>query len=288
MFEQLLLSKRLFVIGAGYADGDDPVSAGLAISLFQDAVEIFIWSLLKNLDAQAKEKAPFTSFFDLVVNAPNNSQRKSLPLKAKMLELNTARVNFKHYGNLPAPSEARKFRAYCEQFLVLSFLEFHEIDFDLLSLVDLVRFPEVREKLKNAEEKCLGRDFSGSMEECAIARSILFSNLEEFFPMVDRSLANGDRIFQQIPGMAQFEYFSKIAEYLRRTRESNIIAMLGVPMRDYIALQKFFPAALLMSSGEWILQQHDKKPEPDETVAQMAVQMITNLSLKAQDILGNA
>ena len=62
MKEQLLLAKRLFLIGSGYAEKDDPVSAGVSISLFQDSIEIFIWSLLKNLDAEAKEQTSFTSF----------------------------------------------------------------------------------------------------------------------------------------------------------------------------------------------------------------------------------
>ncbi|AUB83007.1 hypothetical protein THSYN_20040 [Candidatus Thiodictyon syntrophicum] len=85
--------------------------------------------------------------------------------------------------------------------------------------------------------------------------------------------------------MPRFQYFSYISEYLSRSRESNIIAMLGVPMRDYIVMQRFFPAATKMSSGDWRLR-YFKKPDLDESIAQKAIQMVTTLSLRAQEILG--
>ena len=70
MINQLLLSKRLYIIGSNYVEAPDPISAGMAISLFQDSIEILCWSVLKDLDAPVKENTPFTSFFDLVEKAP--------------------------------------------------------------------------------------------------------------------------------------------------------------------------------------------------------------------------
>ena len=54
-------------------------------------------------------------------NAKGNTKNISLPFKVKILELNKSRVNFKHYGNLPDISEAKKFKAYTEEFLTISF-----------------------------------------------------------------------------------------------------------------------------------------------------------------------
>ena len=144
MISQLLLAKRLYICGLSYIDFPDPVSAGLSISLFHDSVELFCWSLLKELDAKVKENYPFSSFFDLVEKAPKNQDSKNLPLKAKMLELNKARINFKHYGNLPDISEAKKFQGYTEDFLRISFRDFFKLDFESISLSQLIPFEEVK------------------------------------------------------------------------------------------------------------------------------------------------
>ena len=231
-----MLSKRLFIIGSGYADRDDPVAAGLAISIFQDSIEIFIWTLLKKLDAQVKENAAFTSYFEHVKNAPGNTGLAALPLKAKILELNKARINFKHYGNLPDCSEAKKFRAYAEEFLILSYQLFFDVGFEDVSLVDLVHYPDVRARLKCAEALINEEKYEPAIAEVAIAKSMLFTKMAQYFPRVDRNLSDADRIIDPFIGNHGFRYFSYISEYLKSSREANIITMLGVSMQDYVFL----------------------------------------------------
>ena len=79
MVNQLLLSKWLFMKGEQHCVDNDPVSAGLAISLFQDAIEIFIWSLVKKFDSQVNEKTPFLQYFDKIKQAPDNENKDELP-----------------------------------------------------------------------------------------------------------------------------------------------------------------------------------------------------------------
>ena len=46
MLQQLLLSKRLFLEACHYIERADPVSCGIAISMFQDAVELYVWTVV--------------------------------------------------------------------------------------------------------------------------------------------------------------------------------------------------------------------------------------------------
>lgn len=101
--KQLLLAKYILLRGQDLFSRDDPMSGGLAISLSQDSVEILVWTIAKELEAEVRDKDPFTKLLDSIESAKKNTARPPLPLKAKLLELNSARVNFKHYGNLPAP-----------------------------------------------------------------------------------------------------------------------------------------------------------------------------------------
>ncbi len=178
MITQLLLSKRLYICGSSYVDSQDPISAGMAISLFQDSIEIFCWSLLKELDAKPKENSQFTSYFDLVEKAPKNVESKKLPFKAKIIELNKARVNFKHYGNLPDTSEAAKFQSYTEEFLRLSFTEFFDKDFDNISLSELIPFKDIREVVISSEKAFSEERLDDCLCDLAKANSMLLSYIE--------------------------------------------------------------------------------------------------------------
>lgn len=285
MSEQLLLAKRLFLIGADYADNDDPISAGVAVSLLQDSVEIFIWHLLKYLDAEPKDNSPFTSYFDLVANAKNNAEKTSLPFKAKIIELNKARVGFKHYGNLPDISEAKKFRAYTEEFLAESCSAFFSIEFELLTLADLVPYENIRSRLKSAELKHKSADFKGAVEETAIAKAMLFELLANYFPKPDRNLVRGDDILRHLPGLHGVRLFSYLSDYLSKTNEINVIAMLGIRISDYLIIQRLFPAAHQMASGNWQIQYH-ARAEANKTNTLKAINMITNAAIRAKEIIG--
>jgi hypothetical protein len=100
MVKQLLLCKRLMAEGVSFAKRTDSVSSGMAISLFEDAVEMFIWAQVKERGIQVKETSSFTANIEAL-----QKTGVSVSYTAKLFELNKARVGFKHYGNLPAADE---------------------------------------------------------------------------------------------------------------------------------------------------------------------------------------
>ncbi|MBN1516289.1 hypothetical protein JXA32_06945 [Candidatus Sumerlaeota bacterium] len=149
MIDQLILSKRLFIQGQIFTEQNDPISAGMAISLFQDSVEMLCWGIIKQYDVPIKkEKTPFTSYADAI----KEKTGRQIQYWAKILDLNTARINFKHYGNLPNPSEAVKFSVYTEDYLRASFIDFFDKEYDEISLSLLIPFDDVRSHILCAEQ----------------------------------------------------------------------------------------------------------------------------------------
>jgi len=149
--QQLLLAKYLYQKGNEILSRQNPISSGLAISLFQDSVEILIWTIAKEFEASVNDNEPFFRLWDSIKSAKKNLNQTELPLKAKMIEMNKARVNFKHYGNLPDPSEALKFLAYTEEFLRTSMELFFNTKFGDVSFADLINNVQVKDKIKKAE-----------------------------------------------------------------------------------------------------------------------------------------
>ena len=137
MVDQLLLAKRLFLEACRYADLKDAVSAGLAVSLLQDACEMMLVALMDKHGAKGKAKENFTGYLDALA-----AVNVVIPERTNLIKLNALRVNFKHHGGLPDPSEAEKYRTRVEDFLRRAVTDYFGLPFDDLSLVELVPFPE--------------------------------------------------------------------------------------------------------------------------------------------------
>jgi hypothetical protein len=279
MLNQLLLSKRLFTEGVTFSRRPDAVSCGLAISLFQDAVELFVWAIIKERNISVKDTSSFTANLEAV-----EKYGIDLADKAKIQELNKARVGFKHYGNLPAPDEARKFQTYAEDFLRSGMQDHFSRNFDSVSLVDLVSFPDVREHLKNAESAISSGDLENAVRETAIAKSLLFSRLERHIPEVDRSLNSLDAELAhatQTRGLSGFKY---LASYLNLLRDISLITLLRVPLADYTFLRTHLPMATNLGGGNWQTV-YIRSVQPDETHCRRSIGILVDASVRLEGVV---
>lgn len=182
---RLLLSKRLYTVGLGYSEADDSISAGLAISIFQDSVELLCNSILQELDPKASKDTRFDQFYKLILEAPHNENKIKLSHWSKMRALNKARVGFKHYGNLPDVTQAREYQRYTEDFLRDSFSDFFNEDFDVFSLSELIPFKDVRSHVKEAEKFLLEEEVKDCLIQLAIAKNLLSERFLDYFPHLD-------------------------------------------------------------------------------------------------------
>lgn len=284
MITQLLLSKRLYTCGVSYVDSPDPISAGMAISLFQDSVEIFCWSLLKELDVATRENCPFTSYFDLIEKAPKNVESKKLPIKAKMIELNKARVNFKHYGNLPDKSEAAKHKGYTEEFLRVSFEKFFDKDFDSISLSELVPFPNIRTVIVSAEKHLSAEEHWDCICDLAKARTMLMDMFKRFLPEVDSHLKDADQLFATRNGYRPGSVFRYLSEYLEGFRRVTFMTLGGVSLKDYSIMEQYLPYAYQTLDQRWHFGKKNTSEVTKETMLRIQNSII-DLSLKLSQIL---
>lgn len=277
MLPQLLLSKRMFLEASSYADRADPVSAGIAISMFQDAVEIYVWTLVKERNVPIKDRtAGFVSNIEAVQKSGIN-----MPHSAKLLELNKARVGFKHYGNLPASAEAGKFRMYVEDFLQAAMLEHFAIRFDELSLVDLVSDNEIRKHLQLAEQNIAHASLKDAAGELAKARTLLFGRLNQYVPRLDSHLRDTDRFINSIPGVRNTcRTFDNLSEFLSALREVSLVALFRLSLQDYNFLKSSLPPASRTDSGEWYLYHHRSQYSAAECTR--AISCIVNLSIQLE------
>lgn len=279
MVKQLLLCKRLMIEGVSFAERSDPVSSGMAISLFQDSVEMFIWALIKERSITVKETSSFTANIESLQKAG-----VAIVHAAKLYELNKARVGFKHYGNLPAADEAVKFQAYVEDFLRTSFKEHFTQDYDEISLIDLVSFSEVRERLKKADALLTTEEFEKSAMEAGVAKAMLFGRLDRFIPRVDKSLRNMDSLLDQIPEIRGARTFQYLTDYLELLRETSLATLLRLPLQNYTFVRTQLPPASQFGNGEW--RAHGALSRRyDAATCRRAIACLVDISIRLENLV---
>lgn len=270
MTPQLLLAKRLFIEASVYVDRAEPVAAGMAISLLQDAAELCLWTLIKERSITVKDQAGFVSNIESV-----QKTGAVVPNASKLLELNKARVGFKHYGNLPAPAEAVKHQTYVEDFLREAMRNFFDVEFDELSLVDLVVDRAINEKLREAENRIKEGDFGEAVDELAKARTLAFGRMQKYLPKVDWRLRDTDRMLNAINGVRGANTFAYLTDYLGTLREAALVAMLGLPIEDYAFLKNSLPNAHQSVAGQWFVSR--TRSSYSEPECRKALAAIVNL-----------
>lgn len=270
----LLLAKRLFLEATEYANRKDAISSGIAISLFQDSVEMAVWAAIKEKGIQVKDKESFT---DCLAHL---NKLEPIAETAKILDLNKARVSFKHNGILPDAYESVKFRVYAEDFLRNVLTKFFDRDFDSLSLVDLVSFPEVRERLARAEQHIENGEFKLAIEELGVARAQLFSALDEFIPPAYRRLSNVDRILDEMGAAIGVHIHDKLTRHLDLMRENLLVSLLRLPLDDYAFLNSILSDMDVMqtANGKWQITFIRARPY-DQALCRRLVTCLVNISV---------
>ncbi|MDK7585094.1 hypothetical protein [Alcaligenes phenolicus] len=280
MIEQLIIVKRIFSIADQYSQKMEPLSAGLAISLFQDAVEQLSWCVAKHLDLTVKDNEGFTSLLDKI---ENHSEGK-IPYKAKILELNKARVSFKHYGNLPARSESEKFRAYTYDFLVLSSQRYLDIDFENISLASLISDNRIRKHVEAAQTALLNDSVKDAVEEATLGRFFLFKELERHFPKIDGNLSKADKILERIPGLQgqEIQIFSYLESYLDSVAKFNANALAGGNISEHLYFERILPHVTQFQAGNTKVNWSNRS-NPTKEFAEKVIKYVIETAIRVEN-----
>jgi hypothetical protein len=113
------------------------IGHGLAVSVGQDAVELFLRAVMKERHAPGQKMADeFIKAMDYIDAAADGVEQLKVPFRGKLIELNKARVNFKHYGLSPERSDAERLVGYVSQFFDEATPRFFGTSFEDISLAD--------------------------------------------------------------------------------------------------------------------------------------------------------
>jgi hypothetical protein len=167
---QLMVAKRMFMQGAEHACSNNKLLAGIAISLFQDSIELALLAAINKHDIDPGKRAEFNCYIELL-------ERKDIeiPFKHLIRQINKTRILFKHSGVCPDPSEALRFEESTRAFLNRFLLQCFELEIEQVSLCSLIEDDELRCVLSLAEDSLNSQDISDCLEHLCVAKTIIFA-----------------------------------------------------------------------------------------------------------------
>ena len=172
--ENEVILQRLSYIKYLYFKGEEQarqaeVVAGFSILAFHDAIEMFLMLMYEHLDCGNDKN--YKTIDDYLGSIPN------IKMKESVKSLNKCRISMKHQGQFPSKADIEKHRINAHSFLQENALSLLNLDFDSISLINLVSFEECKHFLNIAQRK---RDEDKYYESIAETRKAFNSMLSEF------------------------------------------------------------------------------------------------------------
>lgn len=167
---QLMVSKRMYLQGVEHACSNNKLLAGIAISLFQDSIELALLAAINKNDIDPARHAGFDKYIEYL-----EKKDIEIPFKQQIRQINNTRIQFKHYGVCPDPSEALRFEEAARAFLNRFLLQCFDLNIEQVLLSALIEDDEIRTVLSQAEDSLNTKDISACLECLSAAKTIIFA-----------------------------------------------------------------------------------------------------------------
>jgi hypothetical protein len=212
------------------------VSDGLSVSLYQDAVEMLLRAVAAHVDASIESKTSFDGIFEKIKLAEKNQEKKEVPMKISITDLNKSRVNFKHYGLLPTHEDAKKFNRNIELFFQRVVEEFIGISYETISLSDIVSHDRIRNFIKIAEKNIADEKFLQSINNSAKALHLILLRIKPEFSIFRCTFPT------DIESKKMRDYLSDRERVMKNHDDQLNFLRFGISLEDYSYFMKFAPA----------------------------------------------
>lgn len=244
---KLVYAKYIFFQGCEALEKRLPIADGMAILNFQDAVEMILRTIAEHVHASIKEIIAF----DQIIQQIDAVTDKKIPYKLPLIQLNKARVNFKHFALVPSRDDVEKFRRDVEAFFKECIKLFFDLDFYKVSLADMVEKKRVKNYLKKAEKELDAGNYEQCIHAAAIAFQVIFLMPLKYKSSIDRidSLKIDYKIGKELGNLPKI--LKAISANIERHEQEIDILIYGINLAEYKRFQFITPHINVFTGGSF-------------------------------------
>jgi len=266
ILSRLSLIKYYFEMGYEQSY-QSPPSCYVSILTFHDAVELFLILGAETLDATVNDRMFILDYWNVI---DQKMEDNKLSLKASFKKLNQARKSFKHYGITPSKEEIESFRTIIRNFFDENTPIIFGIEFDEISLIDLVQNDVVKEILVEVQNLKKELNFKKSLIRLEKAYWILIKDFKSNYPFIF-----SDYIDVDVPSSTEME--------LRYIYERLGIILLDLDYIKYIKF-KLYTSRYVQPSLHSFIGEVDERIYTKEQV-DFCMNFVIDCTLKIQNFI---
>jgi len=262
MLDEQMLRRLAFVryihgLAVDQSRQPEPQCA-MALLTFQDSIELFFQLACEQLDVKTDRNTRFDEYWALLDAKLGDAKLTQGPAVSR---LNKARVALKHYGTLPAVLDLESYRTTTVAFFAENTPRAFGIEFDSISLVDMVQCETARALLREAQGALGNDECEKALEKTALAFSALLADYElraqegpgspfdfDPFSRMHRPPSVNDRSTAELVRHV-YGVFDDMSRQLLRVSEALRILALGIDYRRYLRFQRLTPTPRIAFDG---------------------------------------
>ena len=168
--KRLAVIKQLYLHGIAQSYEVEPMN-GFSILSFHDSVEMFMKLCAEQKNVRIDRNVNFGDYF---------AKLSDMQCNATMSNLNSKRVNLKHYGTLPSKLDIEISRVNVTDFFEQNTPIFFGIQFNEISLISLIKYDSVREYMDKSLLEMSSEQFKESITNSQIAfKELMYCHTKE-------------------------------------------------------------------------------------------------------------
>lgn len=284
--QRLALIKYMFNTALDQSNQPEPL-CGLSILTFHDCIELFLVFAYEKLTGKSFKEIGFLKYWDPI------SKELGRPLSGReeMGRLNESRISLKHKGTLPSTLDIEGYRSACMNFFKENTNPIFGIDFESISLISLVKYPDVQSKLQAAEKLKSEGNLQGAINEIGIAFKLMIDDY------MKRKTTNsgqspfffGESMRYQI-GNSPIMKDKDLNRFVEKTmlsidsiQESLKILSLGMDFRRYVKFDYITPFVTQVLSGKYVIDIDPRQNPPTIEDCEFCLNFVIDSALKLQE-----
>ena len=276
--------KYLYSVAIRQSYQSRPLSS-VSILIFHDAVELFLQFASERHNVGRKD-TKFMEYWDLL---QNRMQRESFTQKESMRRLNDARRELKHNGIIPDELEIESARVNVTEFFQENTPIAFNLRFSEISLIDLVQWKEVKNKLREAENLFEEGKKEDAINNIAIGFRILIDDYEiRRRDQYGRNLFGFSRFFPITFGLKidreLKDLFDRVFDSVKSLQNIVKILALGIDYQKFERFQSITPSIYGNPEQGYLVREfNDSRTIPTEDEFQFCINFVIESAMTLQD-----
>lgn len=284
--KKLILVKQLYqnaVVLSG--SQHSTINRILSIIGFDLSIETSLRAAVGSLDSSRTPADGFQGLIQQVDNLCTQAGMNPIPDRANIQHIHSIRNDAQHKAKYPNESDINDCRTYTRDFLHKIFFEIWGVDFENISLVDIVQHDRVKRFLAEAETALEQKDYQLAVQHSAAGLTYALNRVQRAVVGYMPSFTNRFMMIDSFGREASESNGRDVYQAFKRIQDTVMYLSMGMNYSEYMKYKQISGFVIFTISGEPNFQGMKENIEPDE--AEFVVAYCTESIEKIESLVGD-